>query len=230
MHVLLLEDDPAVAETVVYALQREGMQVTHCLLVRDAREQITKRSFDVLIFDIGLPDGNGLALCQELRHSSRSETMPILILSSRSDEIDRVLGLELGADDYLPKPFGLRELVARVKALQRRHRGANLQAAHAKVAAFVHDATAQRIALHNHWLDLTRLEYKLLACLLARCGHICSRDDLLQAVWGKDVESNDRTVDTHIKTLRNKLRGVDTHTDWISTHRGMGYRLETTPT
>ena len=225
MRLLLVEDDPAIARTVAYALAREGLAVTHSLLLGDAHAQLFGQSrgvpFDLLVLDVGLPDGSGLDLLRELRQSHAAT--PVLMLSAHGEEIDRVLGLELGADDYLPKPFSPRELAARVKALLRR---AATPAA-AAPPVFHDDAAGQRIFLHGQPLALTRREYRLLAALLAGAGRIHTREALLAAAWGDDSESTDRTVDTHIKTLRAKLRELDASREYISTHRGMGYCLDT---
>jgi two-component system, OmpR family, catabolic regulation response regulator CreB len=221
--LLLLEDDPAIASTVVFALQREGYAVEHCTLLRDARRQMQAQSFDALILDVGLPDGNGLDLCREVRLAGHT---PVLMLSARGEELDRVLGLELGADDYMAKPFSPRELVARLRALLRRS-AATPMGASKSVSPFAHDTAALRISLHQQTLDLTRREYGLLAKLLEANGRIHSRDALLNAVWGMDADSTDRTVDTHIKTLRAKLRAVDANAEFITTHRGMGYSIST---
>ena len=228
--LLLLEDDPAIARTVAYTLERDGLQVTHCLLVQDARQQMQRQPFDLLVLDVGLPDGCGLDLLRDVRHGQAAAALrlrqatPVLMLSARGEELDRVLGLELGADDYLAKPFSPRELAARIKALLRRA----AMPAPAAVAAtpFVDDETGQRITLHGQALPLTRREYRLLSHLLRGAGRIHSRDALLAAAWGDDSESTDRTVDTHIKTLRAKLREVDAGREYIRTHRGMGYCLD----
>jgi two-component system, OmpR family, catabolic regulation response regulator CreB len=217
--LLLLEDDPAIARTIVFALEREGYSVAQCTLVRDARAQWQQQQPDAMILDIGLPDGNGLDLCREVRQASNT---PILMLSARGEELDRILGLELGADDYLAKPFSPRELVARVRALLRRSQAV---ATPPSTAGLVADAAAQRIVFNDHVLDLTRREYGLLAKLLEAPGRIHSREALLNAVWGIDADSTDRTVDTHIKTLRAKLRAHDASREYISTHRGMGYSI-----
>lgn len=217
--ILLLEDDGAIASTIVYALDREGWSVTHCLLLREARGMLALQAFDVHILDVGLPDGNGLDLCRELRQAGDAR---VLMLSARGEEMDRVLGLELGADDYVAKPFSPRELVARVRALLRR---AVQIAAPMQPSAFTHDEAGQRISLSGHWLDLTRREYGLLALLLAAKGRILSREHLLERVWGLETDSMDRTVDTHIKTLRAKLKAASVQ-DFITTHRGMGYSLD----
>ena len=232
--LLLLEDDPAIARTVAYALERDGLAVTHSLLVHDARQQMRAHRFDLLVLDVGLPDGSGLDLLRDLRNAPTTATLPVLMLSAHGEEIDRVLGLELGADDYLTKPFSPRELAARVKALLRRAghgngngNGHQASAPATSAAAPFHDDEAgQRISLRGQALPLTRREYRLLSHLLRGAGRIHSRDALLAAAWGDDSESTDRTVDTHIKTLRAKLREVDPAREYISTHRGMGYCLD----
>jgi two-component system catabolic regulation response regulator CreB len=229
--LLLLEDDPAIARTVAYALERDGLTVTHSLLVHDARKQLQRARFDLLVLDVGLPDGSGLDLLRDVRNAAPTAALPVLMLSAHGEEIDRVLGLELGADDYLTKPFSPRELAARVKALLRRAGNGNGNGHPATPAAtatalFHDDETGQRISLRGQALPLTRREYRLLSHLLRGAGRIHSRDALLAAAWGDDSESNDRTVDTHIKTLRAKLREVDPGREYISTHRGMGYCID----
>ncbi|GAB2480476.1 two-component system response regulator CreB [Comamonas humi] len=231
-HLLLVEDDPAIARTVCYALERDGIRVTHCLQLADARRQWQAAAYDALLLDVGLPDGNGLDWCRELR--AAGSAVPLLVLSARGEEMDRVLGLELGADDYLTKPFSPRELVARAKALLRRSQRsfqpnqAPAPVQQAPIApVFEVDAAGQRVRLQGQLLDLTRREYQLLCCLLDGAGRILSREWLLDRVWGLDSDSTDRTVDTHIKTLRAKLRAVAPAQEFIATHRGMGYSLQT---
>jgi two-component system, OmpR family, catabolic regulation response regulator CreB len=224
--ILLLEDDPAIAGTVAFALQREGMAVEHVLLVGDARAGAAAALPALAILDVGLPDGSGLDLCRQWRQSGDAalRALPILMLTARAEELDRVVGLELGADDYLTKPFSPRELVARVRALLRR---AALVPPPAPAAGlFELDADGQRIRFAGQWLTLTRLEFGLLRALLRTPGRIRSREALLDEVWGADGDATDRTVDTHVKTLRAKLRAVRPELEPIATHRGMGYSLE----
>jgi len=224
--ILLLEDDPAIAGTVAFALQREGFAVDHVLLVGAAREAVARSLPALAILDVGLPDGSGLDLCRAWRQSGDDalRALPVLMLTARAEELDRVVGLELGADDYLTKPFSPRELVARVRALLRR---ASLAPPAAPAPAlFQLDADGQRIAFAGQWLALTRLEYGLLRALLRAPGRIRSRDALLDEVWGTDGDATDRTVDTHVKTLRAKLRAVRPELEPIATHRGMGYALD----
>ncbi|MDI4634602.1 winged helix-turn-helix domain-containing protein [Pelomonas sp. V22] len=203
---------------MLFALRREGLEVEHVSWLTEARQRLQNAPPDLAVFDLGLPDGNGLDLCRELR--TAGSRLPLMIVSARAEEWDRVLGLELGADDYLAKPFSPRELVARVRALLRR--------AQAPVAAaptgFQIDGLAVRY--RGQVLSLTRRELGLLKKLLAAPGRIHSREALLDAVWGQEAESGDRTVDTHIKTLRAKLREVAPELDPIRTHRGLGYSFE----
>ncbi len=228
--ILLLEDDPAIAGTVAFALQREGLAVDHVLLVGAARASAAAQAPALAILDVGLPDGSGLDLLREWRqHAIPSlRALPILMLTARAEELDRVVGLELGADDYLTKPFSPRELVARVRALLRR--AAFVVAPELPDAQddtlFKLDADGQRIAFAGVWLALTRLEFGLLRALLRSPGRIRSRDALLDEVWGSGGDATDRTVDTHVKTLRAKLRAVRPDLEPIATHRGMGYSLE----
>lgn len=217
--ILLLEDDPAIADTVAFALRRDGFDVEHYAWLADTRERLlVAPPPQLLILDVGLPDGHGLDLCRELR-AGPLKHLPVIVLSARSDEMDRVLGLELGADDYLAKPFSPRELVARVRALLRR-----AQVAPAIAPGFAVDGS--RVSLDGVPLNLTKLELGLLTHLLRAPRRIHSRDSLLNAVWGSSAESADRTVDTHIKTLRAKLREAAPARDPIKTHRGLGYSLE----
>jgi two-component system catabolic regulation response regulator CreB len=221
-HILLLEDDPAIAKTVVYALERAGLRVTHCLLVADALRQLAIAQHDVLVLDIGLPDGSGLDVCRHVRATPALQHRPVLMLSAHGEEIDRVLGLELGADDYVTKPFSPRELVARVRGLLRR---APALPAASPASGFTLDIDGQRATWQGQPLALTRRELGLLAELLRQPGRVRSRDALLAAVWGHDSDSADRTVDTHIKTLRAKLQQITPERDPICTHRGLGYSI-----
>jgi two-component system catabolic regulation response regulator CreB len=222
--VLLVEDEVAIADAVLYALRAEGLQVEHSLLGAPALERLRRERFDVVVLDVGLPDLDGFALCQQLRGFSQ---VPVIFLSARDAEVDRVVGLELGADDYVTKPFSPRELVARVRArLRRAEAGAGPAQALREHGDFAHDAAGQRIRFRGQWLALTRYEYLQLASLLARPGAILSRERLMDEVWADAPDTVDRTVDTHVKTLRAKLRQVAPEADPIRTHRGLGYSLE----
>jgi len=231
-HILLLEDDPAIAGTVAFALQREGFAVDHVLLVSAARSAAAHAVPALAILDVGLPDGSGLDLCHAWRRSGDDalRALPVLMLTARAEELDRVVGLELGADDYLTKPFSPRELVARVRALLRRAALAPPAASPAPATGwFELDAEGRRIAFAGQWLALTRLEFGLLHALLRAPGRIRSRESLLDEVWGAEGDATDRTVDTHVKTLRAKLRAIRPELEPIATHRGMGYSLAIAP-
>jgi two-component system, OmpR family, catabolic regulation response regulator CreB len=221
--LLLVEDEIAIAETVVYALQADGHTVRHCLDGQQARAAVVDTAFDLAILDVGLPDISGFALCGELR---RTAPLPVIFLTAQAAESERVLGFDLGADDYIAKPFSLRELVARVRVVLRRGVPGTAKGEVPRIAAFEHDAEGRRIRYHGHALDLTRYEYGLLAALLARPGAVLSRMQLMNRVWGNALDSGDRTVDTHVKTLRVKLRAVAPGTDPLRTHRGIGYSLD----
>lgn len=222
--ILLVEDETAIADTVLYALRAEGFAAEHCLLGGEVVSRLRAGGIDLVVLDVGLPDIGGFEVCRQLRQFS---AVPLIFLTARSDEVDRVLGLELGADDYVAKPFSPRELVARVRARLRRHAVAADEADVRRYGCFEHDGEARRVRYAGHVLDLTRYEYALLAELLRRPGAILSRAQLLDRAWEDALDSGERTVDTHIKTLRAKLRGVDPASDPIRTHRGVGYSLET---
>lgn len=224
--LLLVEDDPAIARTIVYALQREGIGVDHVGSLRDARLRLAPPApYAALLLDVGLPDGSGLDLCREMRARG---ALPVIMLSARGEEMDRVLGLELGADDYVTKPFSLRELIARVRSLLRRVGGAPpASGALAPAPALIErDGEDGRFRLGGVTLRLTRREQGLLHALWRRPGKVLSREQLLDEVWGNEVDSLDRTVDTHVKTLRAKLRALRPDLELIVTHRGHGYSLE----
>ncbi|MDQ1119113.1 MULTISPECIES: two-component system response regulator CreB [Pseudoxanthomonas] len=219
--VLVVEDEPAIADAVLYALRSEGLQAEHVALAREVAPRVRGGGIDVVVLDVGLPDGSGFEVCRQLRAFSQ---VPVLFLTARNDEIDCVLGLELGADDYVAKPFSPRELVARVRA--RLRRPASAAPTERAQGAFSIDDEGHRIRFRDQPLDLTRYEYALLAALLQRPGAILSRAQLMDRGWDRDADSADRTVDTHIKTLRAKLRAAGAQPDPVRTHRGLGYSLE----
>ncbi len=230
--ILIAEDEPAIADAVLYALRSEGLQAEHCLLARDVVPRVRAGGIDVVVLDVGLPDGSGFDVCRELRGSREAwvSEVPVIFLTARNEEIDRILGLELGADDYVAKPFSPRELVARVRARLRRGQIASGDETGQVHGDFAHDAEGHRIRFRGKMLDLTRYEYVLLAALLQRPGAILSRSQLMDRGWDSDADSTDRTIDTHVKTLRAKLRaagaGAGGDADPIRTHRGLGYALE----
>ncbi len=229
--ILLLEDEQAIADTLLFALRREGFEVQHWQLAREALAAFAAQPPDLAILDVGVPDGNGFDVCRAIRKTSE---LPIVFLTARSEEIDRILGLELGADDYVSKPFSPREVCARVKAILRRSAGHTTATATAITPATATDSAVpvlqlvvavQRIRCGDRWLALTRYEYRLLATLLKRPQRIFSRGELMDLVWHDAPDTADRTVDAHIKLLRAKLREAGTRAELIQTHRHMGYSL-----
>ncbi|MDR2625263.1 MAG: two-component system response regulator CreB, partial [Zoogloeaceae bacterium] len=193
-------------------------------LGQEAVEWTRTRDYALVILDVGLPDMSGFDVCRALRRHSEA---PVIFLTARAEEVDRVVGLELGADDYVAKPFSPRELVARVRAILRRVQPRSaIPAPATDTGAFTLDAEGLRIACRGQWLNLTRYEYRLLACLLAHPGRVFSRAFLMQHVWEDAEETEERTVDTHIKTLRAKLRLSLPERDPIVTHRGLGYSID----
>ena len=223
-HILLLEDEPAIADTLLYTLTSEGFEVMHVRLASEALAAFRTKAPALAILDVGVPDGNGFDVCRAIRKTS---DLPIVFLTARNEEIDRVLGLELGADDYVSKPFSPREVCARVRAILRRSNVRPAVTAESGEAASLQlDETAQRIRCAGQLLALTRYEYLLLATLLKRPQRIFSRAELMDLVWGDAPDTADRTVDAHIKLLRAKLRERGVPVDLIQTHRNMGYSLQ----
>ena len=218
--ILVVEDEAAIAETITYALQTEGFAPVWKTTGRDALAVLAAQPVALVVLDVGLPDRSGLDVCRELR---QRHTVPVIFLTARSGEVDKIVGLELGADDYLAKPFSPRELTARIRAVLRRSNGT--AAAGAAPAGWRHDEAKCRISFRGQALDLTRNEYRLLAVLLAAPGRVFSRDQLMAAAWDDPSAAFDRTVDAHIKALRAKLRAAAPDADPIVTHRGLGYSL-----
>ena len=225
-HVLIIEDEAAIADTLIYACKEAGINTTHYLLGHQALAAMQKTSFDCVILDVGLPDMTGFDVCKQIRASAQVSTsnIPILFLTARNHEIDRIVGLEIGADDYVTKPFSPREVVARINAILRRTESNHLPSGK-KSSPFLVDDVANRIQYGGHYLGLTRYEFLLLKTLISQPQRVFSRHQLMDIVWVNAEDTLERTVDAHIKTLRAKLRGIDTASEAIVTHRGMGYSL-----
>jgi len=224
--VLLVEDEPAIADTLVYALETECFTVTHTLTGAAGLAAAAGHPYDLAILDIGLPDMTGLDVCRRLRETS---AIPVLFLTARDGELDRILGLELGGDDYVTKPFSPREIVARVRAILRRSQN-NASPVRENAPAFSddpalrHDRTTMRIHCAGTPLDLTAHEYKLLLVLMEQPGRVFTRDQLLDQAWQDPGAVTDRTVDAHIKSIRSKLRAaLEGAEHFIETRRGLGY-------
>ena len=219
--ILVVEDEAAIAETITYALQTEGFTAVWKTTGRDALAVLAQQSVALVVLDVGLPDMSGFDVCREIQ---KRGAVPVIFLTARSGEVDKIVGLELGADDYLAKPFSPRELTARVRAVLRRANGHGAGGSK-KSGAWQHDEARCRISYQGKPLDLTRNEYRLLGALLAAPGRVFNRDQLMAAAWDDPGAAMDRTVDAHVKTLRAKLREVAPDSDPIQTHRGLGYSL-----
>ena len=224
--ILIVEDEPGIADTLQYALRTEGFEPVWCGTGEEALASARAEPPALVILDVGLPDTSGFEVFKRLRAVS---DVPVVFLTARSDEIDRVVGLELGADDYINKPFSPRELVARVRGILRRsNKPIAPIIANAKTELTLPvavDEGRRQIRFYGRVLELSRYEFGLLQTLASRPGHVFSRDALLDRVWGDATESLDRTVDAHVKTLRAKMKLVAPALEPIRTHRGSGYAL-----
>ena len=223
--ILIVEDEPGIADTLQYALRTEGFEPVWCGTGEEALASARAEPPALVILDVGLPDTSGFEVFKRLRAIS---DVPVVFLTARSDEIDRVVGLELGADDYINKPFSPRELVARVRGILRRSAKTltgNAAAVAPSTVPVLVDEGRRQIRFYGRALELSRYEFGLLQTLASRPGHVFSRDALLDRVWGDATESLDRTVDAHVKTLRAKMKLVAPALEPIRTHRGSGYAL-----
>jgi DNA-binding response OmpR family regulator len=215
--VLLVEDDPSIAAVVVRGLTDAGFQVLH---VESGAAALEAAGYDFVLLDLGLPDSDGLDVCRELRARS---SVPVIIVTARGDELDRVVGLELGADDYVIKPFGMRELVARIRAVLRRGGQAESPVASAEVVVgdLVIREKTREVVLAGEMLSLTPKEFDLLAYLAAEPDVVHRRHDILEHVWETEWYGPTKTLDAHVAALRKKLGSQD----WIEAVRGVGFRL-----
>jgi len=221
--VLIVEDEPGIADTLQYALRTEGFEPAWVATGEAALAQMQAQPPALVILDVGLPDSSGFEVFKRLR--AIHADVPVIFLTARSDEIDRVVGLELGADDYVPKPFSPRELVARVRSILRRTARPPATVAAAPATPVTVDEGRRQIRFYGRVLELSRYEFGLLKTLASRPGHVFSRDALLERVWDDATESLDRTVDAHVKTLRAKMKLIAPQLEPIRTHRGSGYAL-----
>lgn len=218
--ILVVEDEPAIADTLQYALETEGFEPILTTSGGPALALLSEREIHLIVLDIGLPDISGFELCKEIR---KAHDVPIIFLTARNEEIDRVVGLEIGGDDYVVKPFSPRELTARVKAVLRRMN--NREETRLQKSPFRITPAKMQIYYFEQPLDLSRYEYQILKTFFANPGIVFSRDQLMDSVWDEPDASMDRTVDAHIKNIRAKLKSVKADIDPILTHRGIGYSL-----
>ncbi|MCC6884143.1 MAG: two-component system response regulator CreB [Verrucomicrobiales bacterium] len=225
--VLVVEDEPSIAETIEYALKTEGFDVVHAGTGREALAAFDQATPGFVVLDVGLPDQSGFDVCREIR---RRGTTPVLFLTAREGEIDRIVGLEIGADDYVVKPFSPRELVARIRAILRRTSidrttTAPLPGSSQRHGPIEIDPDKMRVLVSGQALALSRYEFRILTVLLKHPGRVYTREQLMDLVWDEPEAAMERTVDAHIKSLRAKLREAVPDFDPIVTHRGTGYSL-----
>ena len=225
--ILIIEDEPDIRKTLEYNISREGYDVISASSLSEGREKLESASFSLLLLDLMLPDGSGLDLCRELKQDKSLSSMPVIILTAKDDEVDKVVGFELGADDYVTKPFSVRELILRVKAvLKRGERKSDNMEVQRQFGELKIDVDSHEVFVNDEQVSLTALEFKLLRQLVDRRGRVQSRDQLLSDVWGYSSDVTTRTVDTHIKRLREKLGGMG---KYVQTIRGVGYKFTRTP-
>jgi len=227
--ILIVEDEKEIADTLTYALSSEGFSPLWVANCEHALDTLKQENCTLGIFDIGLPDGNGFELLKRIRHLGND--IPVLFLTARGEEIDRIVGLEIGADDYVTKPFSPREVVTRVKVILKRlekqqHIHGVDNAPEKSSGAFEHKVEQRVITHEGKPMELTRAEYELMISFIEQPGRVFSRRQLIEKIWSSNHPSDDRAIDTHIKTLRAKLKTLNPHKEFIITHRGFGYSLE----
>lgn len=224
--ILVVEDEPSILDNILYSLETEGFEPRGCATAGEARTALDGTAFALVVLDVGLPDTSGFELCKEIRKCSN---LPIIFLTARAAEVDRIVGLEIGGDDYVVKPFSPRELSARVKAVLRRFQAATDGGAPTAsgwdAGPFHVDEDRAQIHLAGKRLPLSGTEFRLLRALCQKPGRVYSRASLMEIAWDDPGAALERTVDAHIKSLRTKLKDARPELDPIETHRGFGYSL-----
>ena len=227
MNILVIEDEPDIRKTLEYNISREGHTVLTAGSLHDAEKILQSQSLSLVLLDLMLPDGSGLDFCRKLKTNSKTESIPVIILTAKDDEVDKVVGFELGADDYVTKPFSVRELILRIKAvLKRGEVKKDIVEVERQFGDLKIDIESHEVYVDEMQIELTALEFKLLNQLVETRGRVQSRDQLLTEVWGYSAEVTTRTVDTHIKRLRNKLGSMG---KYVQTIRGVGYKFSRIP-
>ena len=228
-HILVVEDEPDINKTVSYNIANEGLKPLSALNLTEAESYISSNNISLIILDLMLPDGSGLDFCKKLKSSNAYSDIPIIIVTAKDDEVDKVVGFELGADDYVTKPFSVRELMLRIKAILKRNSKDMAQNTSSKIETFgilSINEDSHEVFINDDEIILTALEFKLLKHLLDRRGRVQTRDQLLSDVWGYSAHITTRTVDTHVKRLREKMGVMGRH---VQTIRGVGYRFSRNP-
>lgn len=222
-HILVVDDEADIVELVSYNLKKEGFSVDSALNGETALGKIRKSKYDLVVLDLMLPGIQGIELCRILRNDPKTESLPIIMLTAKGEEVDRILGLEMGADDYIAKPFSPRELVARVKAVLRRSMEKPPAEKILKVVELVIDRERYTVSIKGKPVKLSATEFKLLLFLVERKGKVFNRQQLLDAVWSEEAFVEPRTVDVHIRRLRAHIEEDPAHPRYIKTMRGIGY-------
>ena len=228
VNILVIEDEPDIRRNLEYNLGREGFNTSSVGSLDEANDKLKSKKFDLILLDLMLPDGSGLDLCKKIKSNSETEATPIIILTAKDDEVDKVVGFELGADDYVTKPFSVRELILRVKAILKRSdtKTKEVVEVERQFGDLKIDVDSHEVHVDSQLIELTALEFRLLKELVDKRGRVQSRDQLLSEVWGYNAEVTTRTVDTHIKRLREKLGSMG---KYVQTIRGVGYKFSRTP-
>lgn len=228
VNILVIEDEPDIRRNLEYNLGREGFKASSVGSLDEANEKLKSKKFDLILLDLMLPDGSGLDLCKKIKSNSETEATPIIILTAKDDEVDKVVGFELGADDYVTKPFSVRELILRIKAILKRSdtKTKEVVEVERQFGDLKIDVDSHEVHVDSKLIELTALEFRLLKELVDKRGRVQSRDQLLSEVWGYNAEVTTRTVDTHIKRLREKLGSMG---KYVQTIRGVGYKFSRTP-
>lgn len=216
--VYIVEDDGNIREIETFALKNAGYEIRDFACAKNFYREMEREKPDVILLDIMLPDEDGLTVLKKLRNSTGMRNIPIIMVTAKTSEIDKVKGLDMGADDYMTKPFGVMELISRVKALLRRSRGTEEK--QIQIGSVCLDGERRLVTVEGEGCELTYKEYELLKLLMNRAGMVTTRDMILDRVWGMDFEGESRTLDMHIKTLRQKLKGAG---EMIRTVRNVGY-------
>ena len=224
--ILIVEDEKPIADILQFNLEKEGYQIEIAYDGEEALEKVEKSDPDLVLLDLMLPKKDGIEVCREIR---KTHHMPIIMLTAKDSEIDKVLGLELGADDYVTKPFSMRELIARIKANIRRHQKDDVKpetgTKEIMIGSLVIHPDAYLVTKNGETLDLTHREFELLHYMAKHLGQVMTREHLLQTVWGYDYFGDVRTVDVTVRRLREKVEDNPSHPSWIVTRRGVGYYL-----
>ena len=224
--ILIVEDEPDIRKNLKYNISREGFDVITAGSLSESEEIVNSTSISLILLDLMLPDGSGLDLCKKFKSNSKTESIPIIILTAKDDEVDKVVGFELGADDYVTKPFSVRELILRIKAiLKRKVQKPEVTEVEREFGELRIDSDSHEVFVNDEEVSLTALEFRLLKQLVDRRGRVQTRDQLLSDVWGYSADITTRTVDTHIKRLREKLGPIG---KYVQTIRGVGYKFTRT--